>query len=158
MKELALGALLLASAAAAQPPPSLAGTWTLAAADDLKPDGSRVAAYGPSPRGLLVMTADGRYSLQIYRSDRVAFASANKREGTPDEFKAVSLGMSAHFGRYVVDPAKATLTFQIEQASFPNWNGTTQVRPFELAGDELRYRVPATPDGNVPVSVWRRVP
>jgi hypothetical protein len=33
---------------------SLVGTWTLTAADNLQPDGSRVHAYGPSPQGILV--------------------------------------------------------------------------------------------------------
>jgi hypothetical protein len=33
---------------------SLAGNWTLTAADNLQPDGSRVHAYGPSPQGILV--------------------------------------------------------------------------------------------------------
>jgi hypothetical protein len=27
-----------------------------------------------------------------------------------------------------------------------------------LHGDELRYRVPARPDGGIPISVWRRLP
>jgi hypothetical protein len=26
-----------------------------------------------------------------------------------------------------------------------------------LSGDELSYRVPARPDGNIPISVWRRL-
>jgi hypothetical protein len=50
------------------------------------------------------------------------------------------------------------LVFHIEGASFPNWEGTVQRRSFELHGDELRYRVPARPDGGIPISVWRRMP
>jgi hypothetical protein len=157
LRLLALALLTVPPLAAAQQPLSLVGTWTLAAADDLKPDGTRVQAYGPNPQGLLVLLPDGRYSLQIYRSDRAPFASGNKRQGTPAEYQAASLGMSAHFGHYVLDAERGTLTFQIEHASFANWNGSEQKRPFELKGDELSYRVPATPDGTVPISVWRRV-
>jgi hypothetical protein len=145
-----------AAAAGAGASPSLVGTWTLSAADDLRPDGTRVEAYGPNPRGLLTLGADGRYSVQIFRADRVKFASGDKRRGTPDEYKEASLGMSAHFGRYVVDDGKGTITFQIDRASFPNWDGATQTRPFTLMGDELSWRVPATPDGTMPISVWRR--
>jgi hypothetical protein len=47
--------------------------------------------------------------------------------------------------------------FHIEGASFPNWEGQQQRRSFELRGDTLSYRVPPRPDGNVPVSVWRRM-
>lgn len=136
---------------------SLVGTWTLTAADNLQPDGSRVHAYGPSPQGILVFGADGRYTLQIFRADRMKFASGDKLHGTPEEYKDASLGMSCHFGRYTVDSAKGTITFQIEQASFPNWDGATQTRPFTLTGDDLEWHVPATPDGKIPISAWRRV-
>jgi hypothetical protein len=105
---------------------------------------------------MLTLGADGRYSVQIFRAERTKFASGDKRRGTPDEYKDASLGMSCHFGRYIVDAAKGTITFQIDRASFPNWDGTTQTRPFTLTGDELSWRVPATPDGTIPISVWRR--
>ena len=126
---------------------SLVGTWTLTAADNLLPDGSRVRAYGPSPQGILVFGAEGRYTLQIFRADRMKFASGDKFHGTPEEYKDASLGMSCHFGRYTVDSEKGTITFQIEQASFPNWDGATQTRPFTLTGDDREWHVPATPDG-----------
>lgn len=136
---------------------SLAGTWTLSAADDIRPDGTRVQAYGANPQGLLILGADRRYSVQIFRAGRARYASGDKRRGTPEEYADSVLGMSSHYGRYVVDPANGTLTFHIELASFPNWEGTAQKRPFQLAGEELSYRVPATPEGTVPLSVWRRV-
>ena len=136
---------------------SLVGTWTLTAADNLLPDGSRVHAYGANPQGILVFGADGRYTLEIFRTDRIKFASGDKLRGTAEEYKDASLGMSCHFGRYIVDPAKGTITFQIEQASFANWDGATQTRPFTLAGDDLEWHVPATPDGKVPISAWHRV-
>lgn len=139
-----------------QAPATLVGTWTLAAADDLKPDGTRVPAYGPNPQGILTLGADGRYSVQIFRTERLKFASGDKRRGTPDEYRDASLGMSSHFGHYTVDAAKGTIAFRIERASFPNWDGATQVRPFTLAGDELSWRVPTSPDGTTPISVWRR--
>jgi len=85
------------------------------------------------------------------------FSAGDNLHGTLEEYKGVSLGMSCHFGRYRVDTEKGTITFQIERASFPNWDGTTQTRPFTLTGDELSWRVPARPDGNIPISAWRRL-
>ncbi len=46
---------------------------------------ARVPAYGPKPEGLLVLGADGRYSLHVVRASRLKFASGDKRRGTPDE-------------------------------------------------------------------------
>jgi hypothetical protein len=138
--------------------PSLAGAWTLVAADVLHPDGTQGRDYGASPHGLLLIDASGRYSLQIYKSERPRFAGGDKARGTPDEFQAAVLGSSSHFGRLEVDAAGKGLVFHIQGSSYPNWEGTEQVRRFELEGDELRYRVPPRPNGDVPLSIWRRIP
>jgi hypothetical protein len=136
--------------------PSIVGTWVVTAADKLLPDGTRVSDYGANPHGLVIFTADGYYSLQIYRADRLKFSSGDKLKGTPEEYKDVSLGMSAHFGRYTLDPVKGAISFKIDRASFPNWGDTTQVRTYELKGDELTWRVPQRPDGSIPITVLRR--
>jgi hypothetical protein len=138
--------------------PSLVGTWVLTAADDLRPDGTRAPAYGADPQGRLTLDASGRYSVQIFRRGRLTFATGDKRRGSAEEYRDASLGMSSHFGRYVVDAARGTITFHIDAASFSNWEGAAQTRPFELKGDELSWRVPASADGTVPISVWRRAP
>jgi len=49
---LLLVALLAVSPSAVAQEPSIAGTWVLAAADKLLPDGTRVADYGENPHGL----------------------------------------------------------------------------------------------------------
>ncbi len=135
----------------------LAGTWTLVAAEVLHPDGSRSRDYGDAPKGLLLIDRSGRYSLQIFRADRPRFASQDKAKGSEQEFRAAVMGASTHFGTIAVEPDQQQLVFQIEGASFPNWEGQAQRRAFELDGDTLSYRVPPRPDGNVPVSVWRRI-
>jgi polyisoprenoid-binding protein YceI len=113
--------------------------------------------YGDKPHGLLIFTADGYYSIQIYRADRIKFSGRDKFKGTAQEYKDASLGMSVHFGRYTVDSDKHTITFQVDRASFPNWDGTTQVRPYELNGDELSWKGAARPDGSIPITVVHRV-
>lgn len=158
----ALLALFAASGAGAAtqtdpaPAHALAGSWTLVDAYDLLADGSRGEPYGPKPEGLLLVGADGRYSLQIFHTTRTPFANADKQRGTADEFRAAVMGMSTHYGRIEVDAGKNTLTFQVERAAFPNWDGRAQVRPFELRNEVLSYHVPKTPTGATPVSVWRR--
>lgn len=136
---------------------SLVGTWTLSAADDLLPNGTRVHAYGSNPSGLLIFEADGRYALQIYSSERTKFAAGDKKKGSPEEYRDASVGASCHFGHYTVDGEKSTITFKIDGASFVNWVGASQTRPFTLKGDDLEWHVPATPDGKVPISPWHRV-
>ncbi len=136
---------------------SIVGTWALTAADKLLPDGTRVADYGDNPHGLVIFTADGHYTVEIYRADRTKFSSEDRLKATPEEYKEAFLGMSVHFGRYTIDPSKHTIRFIIDRASFPNWDETTQVRSYELKGDELSWKVPPRPDGSIPITVLRRV-
>lgn len=134
----------------------LRGTWTLVAADKLLPGGERVRDYGQSPKGRLIVDAQGRYSLQIFKSERLRFAG-DKNAGSADEFASAVLGSSTHYGTVLVDAQQGVLVFRIEGSSYPNWEGVAQKRAYTLEDGVLSYRVPARPDGSVPVSVWRRL-
>ena len=149
------GGLLGAAAQAAEP--SLAGTWTLTAADRLHPDGTRTRDYGDHPKGRLIIDAQGRYSLQIFNGDRLRVASGDKATATAEEYASAAMGSSTHYGTVAIDPAAHLLVFRIAGASFPNWDGTEQRRKYVLTADSLSYQVP-TPraDGSVPISEWRR--
>ena len=68
------------------------------------------------------------------------------------------MGSSTHYGTVEIDEQQRTLTFHIERSSFPNWEGTVQVRSYEMSHGRLSYRVPPRPDGSTPLSVWRRLP
>jgi hypothetical protein len=136
----------------------LAGTWTLVAADVIRADGKQERDYGAAPTGIMMIDREGRYSLQIYKAERPRFAAGDKAAGTDAEFKAAVLGSSTHFGSLSLDQAAGTLTFKIDSASYPNWEGgALQTRRYELKGEELSYRVPPRPNGDVPISVWQRI-
>jgi hypothetical protein len=134
-----------------------AGNWKLIAADKLLPDGTRVADYGAEPHGMAIFTADGRFMVEIFRDVRLKFASKDRANGTPEEYKDASLSSSCSFGTYSVDPATSKVTMKIDRATFPNNDDTTQVRAYELKGDTLSWRVPARPDGSIPITVLRRI-
>ena len=135
----------------------LTGSWTLVQADVLFPDGRQAHDYGEAPKGLLIIDAQGRYSLQIFNSERPKFASGDKATGTVEEYKADVMGISTHFGTIGVDTLAHVLTLHMEGASFPNQEGGVQKRFYELKGDELSYRVEPRSDGSIPISVWRRL-
>jgi polyisoprenoid-binding protein YceI len=136
--------------------PSLAGTWTLTAADEIRPDGSHVHAYGENPEGQLIFDEAGHYSVWISRAMHSTFKSGEKSRGTADEYRAATLEISSHYGRYTVDAANHTITFDIVHASFPNLDGVEEKRPYELTGDALTWRLPPRSDGTIPISSWRR--
>jgi len=136
---------------------SIEGTWTLVYADVLHPDGSRDSDYGSHPKGMMHVDSAGRYTMLIFDGSRPHFAGADKKAGTDAEVRAALMGTSSHYGTITVDSAAHTLDFHIEGATYPNWEGTTQRRRFEMEGNTLSYRVPPRANGDVPLTGWKRV-
>lgn len=133
------------------------GSWKLIAADKLLPDGTRVADYGAQPHGMAIFTADGHMMIEVFRDVRGKFAGNDRAKGTFDEYKDAALSSSCSFGTYSVDPTTSKVTMKIDRSTFPNYDDTTQVRAYELEGDILSWRVPARPDGSIPITVLRRI-
>ena len=145
---IAAAATALAGQAAAQTTKSIAGTYSPVT----------VPAYGDKPRGQLILTPDGRYSIVLSRAEMPKIASGSRTKATAEENKAVVDGSIAHTGRYTIDDGGKSITFHIETSTFPNWNGTTQKRPLSMKGDLLTYTVSTPSAGGASADVsWRRV-
>ena len=134
----------------------LVGTWVLVSIYNERQDGSRFEPFGANPTGILMFDANGRISLQILGSGLPKFAANNRREGTPEENKAIVQGTLCFFGTYSVIEAERTLNLHIESSSFPNWNGTDQKRFQALTGDELKWTNPTPASGGTAYVVWKR--
>jgi hypothetical protein len=150
-----LGVALAAGDAFAQTAQDLVGTWTPVSAIN-EQGGDKTDTYGPQPKGILTVDANGRYVLVIARADLPKVASSNRTKATPEENKAIVQGSIAHFGTLSVNAADKTITFKIETSLFPKWDGTEQKRPFTVTGDELTYTVPSTSGGGTATVVWKR--
>jgi hypothetical protein len=138
---------------------SIEGSWMMASAYEIRADGTRTTNYGEHPNGLLMVDKSGRYSLQIFRPTRPKFTAGDKSRGTAEEYREASMGSSTHTGHVLVDSAKGKLIFKIETASFPNWEGTQQVRDYTYKNGTLTYQVPAGASGNgtIAYSIWQRL-
>jgi hypothetical protein len=134
----------------------IVGAWTYVSVDTVRQDGSRVAMYGADPQGVVIFDASGHYVLLNARADLPRFASNNRVQGTPEEYKAVVLGSIAHFGTYTVNEADKTITFRIHTSTFANWDGVEQKRPFSLVGDVLKWTTPNASGGGTGEIVLKR--
>ena len=135
----------------------IVGSWSLLLVDAVAADGTRTPNYGPHPRGLVIFTSDGHYSLQTMSDIRPKFAANDKLKGTPDEYKAAVLGMISFFGRYTLDEDKKVLTLHLDASSYPNWDGTTQTRPIAvLTDDVLTFITPVSSAGGRAEVSFRR--
>ena len=137
----------------------LVGSWTFVIAEITAADGTKSLPFGDKPKGMLIFTADGRFSQIHVASGLPKIASNNRTAGTAEDNKAIVAGTLALFGTYSVDEAKKTLTFSIEGSTYPNAEGTVQTRTIDLlTADEFRNTNPgASRDGPVvATNVYRR--
>lgn len=143
--------------AAAQGAGSLVGTWTIVTNETVDAAGKTSPTFGPNPRGSLIFTSNGRYSATLARASLPKFAAGNRGKGTADENKAVVVGSISHFGTYTVDEKDKSFTFRVETSTYPNWDGTSQKRPFTVSGDELKFTSAAASGGGSAELVWKRI-
>ena len=106
----------------------LVGTWLLVSNTNTAPDGTKRQPFGESPKGVLILEANGRYAQVFTRPDRPKFKANNRLQGTPDEIKAAWEGALAHFGTWSVSEADKTVLLRVEGSFYPNQEGNEDKR------------------------------
>lgn len=113
---------------------------------------------GNRSKGLLIFTDNGRFSLQIMRSDRPKYKSGTRQRASLIENQATTRGTLSYFGTYTVGDTDHTVALHIDSSSYPNLSDTDQKRKVTLAGDTLTLENPAPSRGSGPtVQVWERL-
>lgn len=132
------------------------GSWTLVSIYN-EQDGKKIDMYGPNPRGFMILTPDGRFSMILMRASLPKFAANNRMKGTAEENQAVVQGSHADFGSYAVAGEKEqTVNLHMEASTFPNWDGQDQKRVMIVKGDEMRVTNPFSTLGGTNYVVWKR--
>ncbi len=134
------------------------GSWILVELYN-ETDGKKSEPFGPNPRGSMLLTPDGRFSMTMMRSSLPKFASNVRTKGTAEEYKAVVEGSVAAIGTYTVTGDKEqVLNLHMEGSTFPNWDGQDQKRPITVNGDELKVinNAPSIGGGGRNIQVWKR--
>jgi hypothetical protein len=137
---------------------SAQGSWILVELYN-EDAGKKTEPFGPNPRGSMLLTPDGRFSMILMRTSLPKFASNIRTKGTVEENQAAVQGSVAAFGTYAVAGDKEkTLNLHIEGSTFPNWDGQDQKRPMTVIGDELKIINPNPSIGGSGknTQVWKR--
>lgn len=134
----------------------LLGTWTLKSYVVTTDAGARSTPYGEHPIGYLSYTADGRMQVIGTASERKAPHNAAL---AGEERVSLYDTMFAYAGTYSVDVGKVTHHVDISWNEV--WNGTDQVRLYEVNGNTLtitsRLTDPTTDTEARYDLVWERV-
>jgi hypothetical protein len=147
---------VLSMSAWAQTADDLRGIWTLVSSVTDK-DGNKTEQFGHGAKGMMSLDAGGNFMLTIIGPDLPKFSVNSRVAGTAEENKAVVSNSIGMIGTYSLNPTEKTLTFRVETATFPNWNGTEQKRLILTADkEELRYITPTASSGGVGTVTWKR--
>src|SRR5262249_30621018 len=136
-------------------------TWRLVSMVNPDAGGGAKPYWDDRPLGLLVYTADGHVSAQLYDSRR---APLGARWGTVpgDAARAAYAGVITFFATYPIDVAAQTATRQVEGAMGPDWIGRNPLGAYRFrTPDRLELRTLPSGDGargpTGTVLVWERV-
>lgn len=150
--------LLVGDAFAQSPTEQIVGAWTLVSADTVRPDGSRVQVFGPTPKGIMIFSRDGHFALVQMRAELPRIAANSRDHATPEENKAIVQGSIAYFGTYSVNEAEKVIILKLEGSTFANILGADEQKRLitSLTPDELRFTNPRTPSGATLEVGWKR--
>ena len=135
----------------------IVGVWRLVSVVNTT-DGvvTKGSSFGPNPNGRFIFTSSGHYASVNSNPNLPKFASGNRMQGTPEEYKAVVHGSTASFGTYSVSADGKVLTLKNEGGTWAHWTGTEQKRDLTLAGDDMKYSLDASRGGRSEL-VYKRV-
>ena len=112
----------------------------------------------PSPKGLIIFSSDGHFSLFQSRAEIPKIAGNDRAKATPEEAQAIVASTIAYYGTYSIDENSKVMSVKLEASTFANVSANpNQKRTItELTGDELKFSNPRTPNGMTLMTVWKR--
>jgi hypothetical protein len=117
----------------------LVGTWDLVSLYGRSTEGEIWQVYGEDPREMLMYTAEGTMTAVLMKQGRQQF-SGGPDAPTPEELQEAFFGFDAYCGSYTLDPDRYKVTHHVYTSRLPSWEGSDQVRYYELSGDTLTIR------------------
>ena len=104
---------------------NVVGTWNLISGY-LDDHGNRFDILGSHPNGMLIFTEDLRFIVVINNPDIPKFASGDRSNGTPEEYKTAVTNSLGVYGTYTLDENGDFLEEHILGSTFQNMNGATR--------------------------------
>jgi hypothetical protein len=147
------GMVAVAGSALAQQRPlkqQLIGTWTVVSVADVYPNGKKVDDWGKDVGGAATFDANGNFTWMIIGRNLEAMT------GSP---RVSARMVIAYYGKYSVDEATRSITFNAVRSTYPNFDNGTRKATFTVSGDSMtQHSTPiATPRGTiVPEVIFKR--
>jgi hypothetical protein len=118
----------------------LVGSYRLRSFRDIADDGEVREPLGARPVGFILYSPERYMTAVLMAADRPNFGAGDILSGTDAERVQAFATASGYAGRWHIEDGH--VVHHLEAATFPNWTGSVQRRPYEIEGDELRLFPP----------------
>ncbi len=134
------------------------GAWAFVSVVSQTDDGTRGEPFGATPKGTIIFTPDGHFSLFQSAAQLPRLAANDRARATPEEAMTVVRDSIAYYGTYTVNEAAREIALTIVGSTYTNLMGATPQRRIitTLTTTELAFSNPRTPSGMTLHTVWRR--
>ncbi len=138
---------------------SFKGVWKLQSFEIQLSNGKKIYPFGEKVKGLLIYT-EKYMSGKLMSFRRPNFTVSDPLKGTLTEIKKAFEEFIGYYGKYEIDESENIVKHYVEGSMFPNWEGETQERFFDLTDNILKLST--TPlsygaENAVGVLLWKKV-
>src|SRR3954453_22099266 len=136
----------------------IVGAWTLVAVTSEVDDGKKGEPFGSSPKGMIIFSSDGHFSLFQSRSDIPKITANDRAKATPEEAQKIVASSIAYYGTYSLDENTKVMVVNLAASTYANVAAVPdQKRTItQLTSDELKFENPRTPNGMTLRTTWKR--
>ena len=136
----------------------IVGAWTLVSVASEMDDGKKGEPFGPSPKGLIIFSNDGHFSLFQSRAEIPKIAANDRAKASPEEAQGIVASTIAYYGTYSIDESTKVMVVNLAASTYANLAAIPdQKRTITLlTADELKFDNPRTPNGMTLRTTWKR--
>lgn len=136
----------------------IVGAWTLVSVASEMDDGKKGEPFGPSPKGMIIFSSDGHFSLFQSRAELPKIAANDRAKATPEEAQSIMASSIAYYGTYKMDESAKELVVNLTASTYANVAAIPNQKRIitALTADELKFDNPRTPNGMTLRTSWKR--
>src|SRR3954468_451915 len=119
----------------------IVGAWTLVSVTSEIDDGKKGEPFGSSPKGMIIFTNDGHFSLFQSRAEIPKIAANDRAKATPEEAQGIVASSIAYYGTYAIDEKAGVMSVNLATSTYANVAAIpNQKRTIALlTPDELKF-------------------
>jgi len=136
----------------------IVGAWSLVSVTSEMDDGKKGEPFGSSPKGEIIFSSDGHFSLFQSRAEIPKIAANDRAKATPEEAQSIVASTIAYYGTYSIDEKTKVIVVNLAASTYANVAAIPdQKRTITLlTSDELKFDNPRTPNGMTLRTAWKR--